>query len=370
MSAPDRVVVYLDAAAVGGAELSTLSLVDRLVHEGADVVIVHHGLPGDVLGARTAVEMPRPRVGVAGLLDSVRLAIRLRRLHPRAFHASLTWQGSCRQGLLAARLARLPRRTAELHLAVPGVGATTTGIVGVLGRPDAVVAVSDALAPVARDWFRLGPDAVHVIGNTVDVGAIQAVMPVPRSALGVADDAFLVVAVARLSDQKGIDVLLRALPAADRVVLAVAGDGPEAEALGGLARALGLGDRVRWLGRRGDVPALLAVADAFVLPSRHEGQPLALLEAMAAALPVVATDIPGVDEIVEAGVTALLVPPDDPPALAGALIRLRDDPPLRTSLGDAAATAARARSARPHAARVAAVVLGRVASSTTRGGAG
>jgi glycosyltransferase involved in cell wall biosynthesis len=363
---PGRVVVYLDADAVGGAELSTLALVDQLALEGADVVVLHHGLPPDVLAGRVAIATPRPRVGplgLLGLLDGVRLAIRLRRLRPHAFHASLTWQGSCRVGLLAARLARVPRRTAELHLAVPGVGEASPGIVGALGRPDAVVAVSHALAPVARAWFRLGPDVVHVIGNTVEVDAIQAAAPVPRAGLGVAASAFLVVAVARLSEQKGLDVLLRALPEVEHVDLAVAGDGPDRAALAELAASLGVDARVRFLGRRADVAALLAAADAFVLPSRREGQPLALLEAMAAGRPIVATAVPGVDELVEDGATALLVPPDDPAALAGALCRLRDDPSLRLSLGRAAAAAARVRSTPPHAARVAAVVLGAVTAS-------
>ena len=359
MTERDPILVYLDADAVGGAELSTMALVDQLVEDGAAVVILHHGLPAGVTGARTSVETPRPRVGVPGLLDAVRLAVLIRRMHPAAFHASLTWQGSCRQGLLAARLARVPRRTAELHLAVPDVGARVPGLVGALGRPDLVIAVSAAIAPLARTWFRLDRDEVRVIGNTVAVDAVRSAEPASRERLDVSEDSFLVVVAARLAPEKGLDVLLQALADVEDVTVAIAGSGPEAERLARTAGALGVADRVRWLGQRDDVPALLAAADAFVLPSRREGQPLALMEAMALGLPIVATRIPGVDEVVVDEVTALLALPDDVPSLAAALIRLRDDPSLRASLGRAAEASVRVRSTPTHASRVATVVVGR-----------
>ncbi len=359
MKARDPILVYLDADATGGAELSTMALVDELDGDGAVVVILHHGLPAEVIGARRAVETPRPRVGVLGLLDAIRLARRIRGLRPAAFHASLTWQGSCRPGLVAARLARVPRRTAELHLAIPAAGRTGPGVAGWLGRPHEVVAVSAALEPLVRSWFRLPPEKVHVIGNTVAVDAVQAATPASRQELGVSDSAFLVLVAARLAPEKGIDVLVEALVDVEDVVLAVAGVGAEADRLAGAARSLHVADRIRWLGQRRDVPALLAAADAFALPSRHEGQPLALMEAMAAGLPIVATSIAGIDEIVVDQSTALLVPPDDAPALAAALVRLRDDRILRVSLGKAAEVAVRGRSSPAHATRVASVILGR-----------
>jgi glycosyltransferase involved in cell wall biosynthesis len=96
-----------------------------------------------------------------------------------------------------------------------------------------------------------------------------------------------------------------------------------------------VGDRVHLPGHRADARALLDAADVFVLPSRHEGMPLALLEAMDAGLPVVATRVPGCTEVVVDGVTGLLVPPGNPPALAAAIARLLADPALRRRMGRA-----------------------------------
>jgi glycosyltransferase involved in cell wall biosynthesis len=123
----------------------------------------------------------------------------------------------------------------------------------------------------------------------------------------------------------------------------LAGDGPTREALGRITRSLGLEDRVHFLGRRADVFPLMRLADAIALPSRREGHPLALLEAMALGKAVVACAVGGVPESVRDGETGLLVPSDDPAALARALARLRDDAALRGRLGAAAACEVRAR---------------------------
>jgi glycosyltransferase involved in cell wall biosynthesis len=117
--------------------------------------------------------------------------------------------------------------------------------------------------------------------------------------------------------------LIQALPAvrADapdaRVLLA--GTGPREPALRELVRELKLEEAVSFLGHRKDIPHLMAAADAFVLPSRFEGHPIVVLEAMAAGLPVIATDVCGTSEAIDANVTGLLVPPEDPEALASAM---------------------------------------------------
>lgn len=142
--------------------------------------------------------------------------------------------------------------------------------------------------------------------------------------------------VGLLVRRKGVHVLLEAMAAAGLppdVRLRVAGDGPERVELEAQAHRSGLADRVEFLGFRSDVPQLLAEADAFVLPSAMEQQPLVLIEAMGAGKPVVATDVGGVREMVrDAG---LVVPPGDPAALAGALREL-------TTGGDAETWAVRA----------------------------
>ena len=166
-------------------------------------------------------------------------------------------------------------------------------------------------------------------------------MPVVPAAVGSAGDRQGFVTVARLVPQKGIDVLIGALaqtagPACGWMQTLV-GDGPEREALELQVRQADLQKRVRFLGFRPDPQTFLLQASVFVLPSRFEGMPNALLEAMAAGLAVVVTDAsPGPLEVVKHGVNGLVVPSDDPSALAAALDQLAADPGLRERLGVAA----------------------------------
>lgn len=129
----------------------------------------------------------------------------------------------------------------------------------------------------------------------------------------------------RLSREKGVDVLLDALggmPRPKRPKLVVAGDGPERSRLEEMSARLGLGDSVFFVGFRDDVQALLNRAEVVVMPSRTEGLPMTLIEAMAAGKPVVAAAVGGIPEVLEDGRTGLLVPPEDPRALAGALEKM------------------------------------------------
>jgi len=114
------------------------------------------------------------------------------------------------------------------------------------------------------------------------------------------------------------------------------------EDIAALLDAAGLGERLRRLGYRRDVPAVLAAADIFALPSYHEALPMSVIEAMLTGLPVVASDIPGPREQIEDGRTGLLVAPRQAAPLAGALARLADDPALRAAMGAAGRTRAMA----------------------------
>jgi glycosyltransferase involved in cell wall biosynthesis len=149
-----------------------------------------------------------------------------------------------------------------------------------------------------------------------------------------------IVAVANLRREKGHDVLLHAAAVVMRTFpdsrFELVGGGPELPALRATADALGLEHAVSFLGHREDVKARLEAADIFVLPSRSEAFPNAVLEAMAAGLPVVASGVGGVLEIVRQGETGLIVPPGDAAVLASAICRLMGDPPFAHGLGDAA----------------------------------
>jgi glycosyltransferase involved in cell wall biosynthesis len=209
-------------------------------------------------------------------------------------------------------------------------------------RSSALVAVSEATARDLRDTLRLPAEAVRVVHNGIPFreGNRSAL----REELGLSGDELLIVAVGNLYPVKGHAVLLRALgelrrsggSARARWRLAIAGRGEEEERLRVLAREEGIAERVSLLGFRRDVPDILAAADVFVMPSLSEGLPLALVEAMAAALPVVVSDVGGVPEVAVPGKEAILVPPGDPGKLAEGLSMLLLDPAARAVLGAAA----------------------------------
>jgi glycosyltransferase involved in cell wall biosynthesis len=198
---------------------------------------------------------------------------------------------------------------------------------------DLVVAVSHDLGRTLRDGLRIRPP-VEVIHNGIDgarfSGGDRAGF---RAGLGLGPEELLVGTAVVLSEQKGLPYLLEAArQVRDRdpgVRFVVAGDGPARAGLERAAAALGLGDGLRFLGLRRDVPRIVAGLDVYVLPSLWEGLPLALLEALAAGLPIVATEVGGNPEIVTHGVNGLLVPPRDPRALAEAILALRGDARLR-----------------------------------------
>jgi glycosyltransferase involved in cell wall biosynthesis len=208
---------------------------------------------------------------------------------------------------------------------------------------DGFVCVSDDVAAAVRRAYRPPADRLFVIPNGVDVArygaagtpAGDAARERVRAALGLSSGARLLIVVAKLFAQKGHRVLLDALRdverAADDAVLLV-GEGPEREALERVAGELRL-PGVRFLGNRPDIPELLAASDLFVLPSLWEGLPMALLEAMAAGLPVVATDVAGSRQVVVDGESGILVPPGDAGALARAITRLAGDGAERARLG-------------------------------------
>jgi glycosyltransferase involved in cell wall biosynthesis len=171
---------------------------------------------------------------------------------------------------------------------------------------------------------------VHKVWNGIDTNRFAFVGPNPGGPA---------VMVGRLSPEKNVETLLRAVPlitqARPDFRLEIAGDGVCLPALKALARELDLGDRVAFLGDVRDVPSLLARASMCVLPSLTEGISLVLLEAMARGLPVVATRVGGNPEVVSDDETGLLVPAGAPEQLAAAILRLHADPDLGRKMGEA-----------------------------------
>jgi glycosyltransferase involved in cell wall biosynthesis len=314
-----------------------------------------------------------------------RLRRLLRRGRPDVVHA---------HGLRAAAIASL-----ALALIPPGgPAARVTSAPGRRGRPPLVVTVHNAPPPgrgaalVYRMLERLAArraDAVLCVSPDLaqrmrragarDVGrAVVPAPPAPAPSAGAVAGARagiaaggrpVILAAGRLAPQKGLDVLL---DAAARLrgrqsapLLAIAGQGPLAGQLAARARAGGVD--ARFLGPRSDIPALLAVADVVVVPSRWEGQPLIVQEALRAARPLVASSVPGIAALTGED-AALLVPPADPAALAAAIASVLDDPALARRLEAAAAARAAALPAPADAISAITGVYAKLASALPRDG--
>jgi glycosyltransferase involved in cell wall biosynthesis len=260
----------------------------------------------------------------AGFADWCR-ARRIAVLHTTDFYANVF-------GLPTAALARVPVRIANRREINPD---KTSGQIltqrAAYAFAHKVVANSRAAADRLRRE-RLPARKVAIIANGLDVSRFA---PGPARPAG-----RRVVVVANLRPEKGHDVLLDAAAMVLRempdAAFEIVGDGPESGRLRAHASALGLARSVRFLGHEDRVETRLAGADVFVLPSRSEAMPNAVLEAMSAGLAVVASAVGGIVEVVESGRTGLLVPPGDAPAFAREILRLLADPALATRLGRSA----------------------------------
>ncbi len=286
------------------------------------------------VGARP-VPLPHPRA--PGFAPAIRAHLSARPAD--VFHVHV---GTGREDFDGARAAR--------SAGVPAV-VQTQHYPWLLGSRKHLVPFFHALEPVdhlitvsgaqRRTYERVG---VPVERMTTVPNGIPARGPGPgrlaaREALGLAPDRLVVLTVGRLTVMKGQEFLVDAVPGLARrfpeLAVVLLGSGHLHERLRAQAAALGVADRVLLPGHRPDARLLLDAADVFVLPSRHEGMPLVLLEAMDAGLSVVATRVIGSEEVVADRETGLLVRPQDPTALAGALAEMLADGALRERYGEA-----------------------------------
>ena len=240
-------------------------------------------------------------------------------------------------GLLAGRLAGVPVRIASHHGYIEGAGKWREKAHGWMVNHDfahCMVAVSERVRRIAIQEEGVLPERVRVILNGIDPVEPSKNEPgsqnQSKKALGLKPEDFVYITVSRLTLQKGHTYLLDAIPRVlarfpENTVFLFAGEGHQREILQAKTTRLGLDGVVKFLGVRSDIPNLLSLSDVFVLPSLWEGLPLALLEAMSAGLPVVATCVEGVDSVITDGENGSLIPPKDFNALAAALIKIRED---------------------------------------------
>jgi len=341
-----RIVLAISSLGSGGAERVIALLAGALAardHEVWLVTLAHSG--DDFFAADSRVR----RLGLGLMGDSPNMlhglwanARRLRALRRVVStvepHAVVSFMTSMNVLAIMACM-RLPMRVIVSERVDPAAhreARVWTALRSMLyQRADAVVVQTESIA----EWFRkrLRKRArVVVIPNPV--------APVSDFEPGVCESQPYILAAGRLAHQKGFDLLIRAFAEAQtqtgQLRLVVAGEGPEGQHLRDLAIQLGLGARVSFPGRVRELSALMKAAMAFILPSRYEGFPNVLLEALAAGVPCVAADGPGAArEILADGAYGLLVPPEDLRALAQAINRITTDSELRRRYSQAGAAA-------------------------------
>lgn len=203
-----------------------------------------------------------------------------------------------------------------------------------------VIMVSDALRQTYLAGGGINAAKMRVVHNGIEVERFRRNRAAARDQLvrelDLPADAPIVVTVSVLRPGKGIDVLLEAARSVADAQFVIIGDGPKREEWSEAARRAGIAERVRWAGYRRDVDAILAGCDLFAHPSVDDAFPTVLLEAMAAGLPIVASRVGGIPEIVEPDVTGLLVPPNDSHALTTSIVALLSDEPRLMRMSEAA----------------------------------
>jgi len=329
---------YTDSRELGGAELSLLMLIEGLDRRAwQPTLLLDQGAGAEpvaeraaALGANVRRVVPMP-LGLTGARHASGLFRLLRAERPAVFHAHMSWPLAAKWALAAAVLARVPsvgtvQLIPEFRLERSSYWQLRALARGV-GR---YAAVSRDAAEELASRFRWPAAKIEVVYNAVRLDRFETPAPEGlRGALGDNGEWPLVLTPARLDEQKGHAILLRAAAELPGVAFAFAGEGPERGRLEALANKLGVADRVTFLGRRDDVPALLAACDVFALPSLYEGSSLAVLEAMAARRAVVSSAIGGTNELIEDGYSGLLVPPGNAEELRAALARVLGDADLR-----------------------------------------
>ena len=352
-----RVLLVESGRAVGGTERVVWELATRLPEVRFDARVWLSDDPGvDELAAaleQAAVNVDRVaeverRWDWKGMLATWS---RLRSLKPDLVHIHHVWPAADRYLSMIARAAGVSHVVVTEHI----MGTSHSRGQQALKRDelknaDAVTAVTGAIVETLVRDYGIEPSLVRIIPNGADLPDEEREAPLARRWR----ERFLAtplkplwVVAGRLEEQKGQDLLLEALVPLLRIgldfSLVVAGDGSRRGWLEQRALSLGLSPRVQFVGQLDDVGALLAAADGVVLPSRWEGLPLVLLEAMARGRPIVATAVGGVADALEDGVTGTLVPPNDVAALSAALEHLHRRADRAWRLGQAAADVARDR---------------------------
>jgi glycosyltransferase involved in cell wall biosynthesis len=362
-----RVITRLN---IGGPSIQATRLTGALDAHGFSTTLIHGRLgdgEGDMSyliapGARAIYldSLRRPLSPLADLRALLGLYRELTRARPAIVHTHMAKAGML--GRVAAAAYNMTRgaapRTRVIHTYhghvlegyfSPLMTTVFITLERLLARvSDCIVAISPAIERELRDGFRIGRGAQYrVVPLGFDLGEFAAIDDRARAAarrrLDVAADAEVVSTVGRLTAIKQhrlfLDAIAEAARTRPRVLALVAGDGERRSDLETYARQLGIADRVRFLGWRRDLSTIYGATDVFMLTSRNEGTPVALIEAMASGVPGVSTDVGGVKDVIDSADVGARVPDGDAAGLAAHLVRYLADPELRRRSGQRARAA-------------------------------
>ena len=352
---PAPLLYVINDLTVGGAQRALLSQAEGLDRERLEVHVASLELaPGGGLSAAFrdagltvhALASPGEPFGLAPL----RLHRLVARLEPEIVHTHLAAAGIA--GRIAARACQVPHVVSTLHNVSDWTARRAHPLRAIdratLRLADRICAVSDA---VRNAVARVSPELAARTLTLRNGVALERYRPAhgardtARARLGFAPADFVVATVARLEPCKGIDTMLRAAalaaPRTPMLQLLIVGDGGDRARLEALAETLGISAWVTFTGTRDDVPQLLPAADLFAVPSHTEGLGVAAIEALAAGLPVLASNVGGLPEIVEDGVCGRLLPSDSPAEWATAIAAAAATPAMLVPWREAAARRAR-----------------------------
>jgi glycosyltransferase involved in cell wall biosynthesis len=343
---PRKVFFLVDSLEIGGSESQAVELALRLSKTRYTVTLGCLRMRGPLLtrlqGSGISVVEFHPRGGIdslRGVWQLFRLAAFLSREHFDIVHTHDLWSNLI--GVPAAFLARVPviiSSQRDLSHLPWYQGKRRVWLRRIQGLSSVVLANANPIREQLIQEGHLRPEKVRVVRNGVDLEKFDQGSRDSRAFLANAGDGKRIILVGNMTGEvKGHSVLIKAAPSILRefpdVRFVFAGDGTYRKQFEVQVRELGLEKHFLFLGRREDVPEILAACDMAVLPSRTEGLPNALLEYLAAGLATVASDVGGNAEILEDGATGLLVPPDNAELLAAAVLRFLRDPELAGRLG-------------------------------------
>ena len=363
---PIRVVRIITRLNVGGPAIQAMTVSDRLRPRGFDTLLAHGRLDAgegdmryllrDSVPVRYLPALRRPLGPAHDALALAQLVDIMRDCRPAIVHTHMAKAGTL--GRIAAaiynRTAGRGARARVVHTYHGHVldgyfsSAATRLFVGIerqLARmTDRIVAISPKIRSELADEHRIGrPEQYRVVPLGFDLTRLAAIDDVARTAaraaLQIAPDAHVVTTVGRLTAIKQHTLFLEAarlVAASDpAAVFLVAGDGELRASLEASARELGIAERTRFLGWRRDLETIYGASDVFLLTSRNEGTPVALIESLAAGVPGVSTEVGGVRDVVDSDRVGLLVPSGDARALADRVAALCADRALRRRMGEA-----------------------------------